>query len=228
MLVDVDDVPGEDLELRLDESVLQQPPSGLSGLIRIGEPNAFDAVDLARVSATPVAPEVELLLAEHNFTVVRLPVSVRPTERATVEFLAVEVALEAPGSTATCWSLEPERVDEEIKVATTVGITSKLSVQLAEVNGSNQKNSEYVIRQPRVLAYQVGCPDPAWEFTPTPGRRLEGVQLLHLVVKSPRGAAWTGKVGIRVGVHTGGWPWRLRAVRRDGNQSVAQFTHPAH
>ncbi|MFE5894908.1 hypothetical protein ACFQ6E_39130 [Streptomyces sp. NPDC056462] len=98
--------------------MLQQPPSGLGGLIRIGEPNVFDAVDLARAGATPVAPEVELLLADHTFTVVRLPVSVRPTERATVEFLAVEITLNAPGSTATCWSLEPKRVDEEIKVTT--------------------------------------------------------------------------------------------------------------
>lgn len=223
----LDEVPGEDLELRLEETVLQQPPSGLGGLIRIGEPNVFDAVELARVSATAVAPEVELLLADHHFTVVRLPVSVRPTERATVDFLAVEVTLEAPGSTATCWSLEPERVDEEIKVATTVGLTSKFSVKLAEVDGSSQKNSEYIIRQPRLLAYQLGCPDPAWEFTPTPGRRLEGVQLLHLVVKSPRGTAWAGSVGIRAGVRAGGWPWRLRAVRRDGNQSVTQFTRPS-
>ncbi|MFI1183560.1 hypothetical protein ACH4UT_29005 [Streptomyces sp. NPDC020799] len=222
----MDDIPGEYLQLRLDKAVLQRPPSGLDRLIRIGEPNTFDAVDLAQASATPVAPEVELLVAEHNFTVVRLPVSVRPTDQATVEFLAVEVTLDAPGSAATCWSLEPERVDEEVKVATTVGITSKLSVKLAEVKGSNQKNSEYVIRQPRVLGFQVGCPDPAWEFTPSLGRRLEGVQLLHLVVKSPRGSAWSGDVGIRVGVRAGGWPWPSRAVRRDGSQSVVQFTRP--
>lgn len=220
------DVPGEDLDLRLDKSVLQRPPTELAGLIRIGEPTTFDAVELARAGGTPLAPEVELLLRDHDFTVVRLPVTVRPTDRATVEFLATEITLGAPGSAATCWSLDPERVDDEIKVTTAVGINSKLSVRLAEVGVSDQQSGEYVIRQPRVVAYQVGCPDPAWEFTPTPGRRLEGVQLLHLVVKSLRRSVWSGTVGIRVGVHAGGWPWPFRAVRGDGNPSVVQFTRP--
>jgi hypothetical protein len=221
--VPLDEIVWQDLELRLEETMLQQPPDDLTGIVRIGEPTVIDAVELARARGTELDAEVRLQLGHHDFTAVRLPLSVGPSGSALVDFLAVDIRLDAGGRPVTAWSMDPERVEDEVRVTTTMGLTGKLSVHLAEVSPTAQQSAEHLVRQPRIKAYRLGCADPIWQFTPSPSRDLDGHQLLHLVVRSPKGAAWSGTVGIRVGIQANGWPWPFRAVRRGGVDSAAVF-----
>jgi hypothetical protein len=219
-----DDFPGEDLELELTEPMLQEPPGGLTGLVRIGEVTTLDAVRRADLDSVALDAAVRMLGQDHDFTLVRLPLTIRPTNGVTVGFLAVEVTLTAPDAAAVCWSMDPLRVDDEVKLTTTATVNAKLAVRLPDLAAGSEKKSEYVIRQPRVIAYNVGATDPAWEFVPTRSERLAGVQLLHLVVKSVRGVAWSGAVGVRLDVQARGWPWPFRAVRKNGQAVCAEFS----
>lgn len=219
-----DDLPGEDLEFELTEPMLQEPPSGLTGLIRIGEVTTMDAIRRADLGSVELDPDVRVLSQDHDFTLVRLPMTIRPTDDATVSFLAVEVTLTAPNAAAVCWSMDPLRVDDEVKLTTAATINAKLAVRLPDLGAGRERKSEYVVRKPRVIAYNIGAADPAWEFTPTRNEPLAGVQLLHLVVKSVRGVAWSGTVDIRLDVQARGWPWPFRAVRRNGQAACAEFS----
>ena len=220
------DIPGVDLGLQLTETMLQDLPDELDRTFRIGELSCFDAVELAARGGSALAPEVQVLAREHAFSVVRIPISVRPPERATVRFLAVEVALRSDGDRAVSWSMDPEAVTDPVTVSTTLAVTAALTVAVAEVGPEAERTAEYVVRQPRITAFNVGAVDPAWEFLPTRASRLSGVQLLHLVVKAPERASWSGTVSVRADVTYRQMLWNTRAVRRDGELCVATFTGP--
>jgi hypothetical protein len=218
----LESLPGEDLVLQPERTVLHAPPD-LAQLIRMGEPVLYDAFEHARLAGKPLAPEIELLRGTSSFWLVRVPLTIRPRPETNVRFLAVEVELSGPDDATTCWSLDPERVDDETKVATKVSLSGKLTVKAAEIGANDEVSQEYVVRQPQILAFNAGRDDPAWEFTPTPGTALQGVQLLHLVVKSPVKGYWTGTVSIRADIVTRRVLWNVRAFRSDGQKIVAIF-----
>ncbi|WP_239396507.1 hypothetical protein [Frankia sp. CiP3] len=220
----VESLPGEDLDLRAERTVLHTPPT-LTGLVRMGEAVVYNAVEYYRATGEDLDAEVVPLCREYSFWLVRLPLTIRPTPGTTVRFLAVEVSLSTGG--ATCWSMEPERVDEETKISTAVGVTGKLAVKVAEIGASEEKSREYVVRQPRIVAFNSGLPDPAWEFNPTQGTVLRGVQLLYLVVKAPIGQGWRGSVAVRADIVSRRVLWNMRAFRPDGRHEVAEFESPA-
>jgi hypothetical protein len=222
----LESLPGEDLEFRPRHTVLQSPPADLTGMIRIGEPVVYDAISLARIEKQPLASEIELLRHKFAFSLVRLPLTIRPTEATTVRFLAVEIDLSCGGSGVTCWSLDPEQVDDEMKVATHIGLNSKLGVKLAEIRATDEEDQEYIVRQPRIASFNAGLTDPAWEFKPTLNTQLRGVQLLHLVVKAPTGRPWKGTASIRADIIYRRMLWNMYAFRRDGRQTVANFAGP--
>ena len=210
------DIPGEDLHLDLQSAVME-PEAGFDGILRIGEVNTFDAIKLATAD---LDPQLNQLIEAHNFTLVRVPINVRPTEKATIRFLSVEVDIEGGG---ICWSIDPERVDDEIKVTSTFSISGNLKPKVLEVSAGHERTTEYVIRRPQILAFGIGLADVAWEFTPTQSQVLAGVQLLHLVVKSPRSSAVSGTVGIRADIVAHGLLWNTRAVGRDLTAAVSRF-----
>jgi len=223
----LESLPGEDLAFRPMRTVLQSPPADLTGMIRIGEPVVYDAISLARIAKQPLASEVEFLRHKFAFSLIRLPLTIRPMEATTVRFLAVEIDLSDGGNGVTCWSLDPEQIDDEVKVSTSIGINSKLGVKLAEIRATDEEKQEYIVRQPRIVSFNTGLTDPAWEFKPTTSTLLRGVQLLHLVVKSSAGQPWKGTVSIRADIVCRRVLWNMHAFRRDGRQTVADFAGPA-
>lgn len=209
------DIDGTDLSLRLTEAMLQDPPEELNGLFRIGEIDLFDAIGLASRYRIELAPEVEALAGNFAFTMVRIPISIRPPERAKVRFLSVDIRLKSPGGQAVGWSMDPQAVTDTIAVSTKLGLTSALTLSVVEIGPEAQRNEEYTIRQPRITAFNIGAPDPAWEFLPTKVGELSGVQLLNLVVKAPRRLPWSGDIALRADVAYRQLLWNTMAVRRD-------------
>jgi hypothetical protein len=197
------------------------PESGFDGILRIGEVLTFDAVGMASGSGEELTPEVRQFAGEFDFTLVRLPLNIRPRADTTVRFVAVEIDL-GPHS-ATCWAADPERVEEELSVTSTLTVGGSLKPKLAEISTSRERAVEYVIRRPRVTAFGVGMAEVAWEFSPTPGHALQGVQMLHCVVKSPTGVPATGVVRMRADIVSRGLLWNTRAVDPDDSAEVARF-----
>ncbi|MEU9919644.1 hypothetical protein [Streptomyces sp. NPDC051001] len=213
--MELTEIIGDDLHLDLAAPVME-PETGFTGILRIGEVLTFDAVKLA---GSDLDSQVGQLVADHDFTLVRIPVSVRPTKTANVRFMAVEIDMMG----GTCWSLDPDRVDDEIKVSSAVSVGAGLKPNVVEVSANHQRNTEYVIRRPSVLAFGVGLAEAAWEFTPARADALAGVQLLHLIAKTPRGTALSGTIAIRADIVAQGLLWNTRAVGRDTTTTVARF-----
>ena len=224
--MELTEISGQDLELEATETMLQALPAAFSGLFRIGELGVFDAVALAERGGVALSPEVQLLAADNVFTVVRIPVSIRPPERSRVRYLAVEIALNSSDGSAIGWSMDPVSVSDEVTVSTTLGLSAGLTVSVVEVGPEAQRSQEYTVRQPRITAFNLGNSDPVWEFQPTKAGALAGVQLLHLVVKAPLEGRWSGDVSIRADVTYRQLLWNTRAIKRDGNVCVASFARP--
>jgi hypothetical protein len=217
----LDEIEGRDLDLRPVETMLHAPPEEFQGMIRVGEPAVFDAVAYAAAAGETLDAGTRLQLEESEFFLVRLPLNIRPRERIDVRYLAVECYLEGTPGTPICWSMTPERVEQEINASTHASVNSELKVGVATVGASGSASADYVIYQPSIVAFGIGRDDAAWEFEPTQGRKLRGVQLLHLVVKSPRGGAGQGRVVIRADVIERGFIWNTKAYdRRDGADAL--------
>jgi hypothetical protein len=218
------ELDGVDLDLRLTEAMLRDLPDELNGMFRIGEISLFDAVGLAHRYGMTLAPELQALSVDHAFTAVRIPISIRPPERANVRFLSVDIQLRSSGGRAVAWSMDPQSVTDSIAVSSKFGLTAALTLSVAEVTPEAQRDEEYTIRQPRITAFNVGSSDPAWEFLPTKAGELSGVQLLTLVVKAPRHLAWSGEVAIRADVAYRRLLWNTVAIRRGRDDArVASF-----
>jgi hypothetical protein len=220
------DIEWQELDLMPENTVLQDPPE-LRGVISVGSPWVFDAISYAEKSRIKLDPAVHLLLQKNRFFLVRLPISLRPTDKLSVRFLSVDTALESPGQRAVCFSMLPERVEQEIKVTAESELSSTLKLSIgdvgAEIGASDSGQAEYVVYQPNITAFNIGRPDPAWEFDPVEGRVLRGVQLLHLVVQAPKGVGCTGTVRIRADIVASGLLWNTVAVDRRNSHRVQEF-----
>jgi len=218
------DIPGRDLDLVPAETLMDAAPEELRGVIRVGRPEVFDAISEAATSGTATDAQVQSLADDNRFTLVRLPLSIRPTERVTVRFLAVECALQcAEGGESLCWSMSPERVEQEITAGRNSALNATLKLGLVELGAERASEAELVSYQPEIIAFGVGLPDPAWELTPTRGRELRGVQMLHLVARTSRGALAEGAVRLRADVVVKRTLWNTKAVAQDGSRDVERF-----
>ena len=141
-----------------------------------------------------------------DFHYVRLPVSIRPRDPWTLRHLAVEIQLQSSIGEAVAWSMAPEKVVSEVKTKVNASLGSTFKLAPLEVSAKSEASDEYVTYQPNITAFNLGASDPAWEFWPTRGNALSGIQLLHLVVRQPRQAKSRGSVVLRAELAE---KWRL-------------------
>lgn len=166
-------------------SVGTQP---LQGLIKVGRPVILDAVKYHRASKQRDAL-MELLVGESDFYYVRLPLSFRPVEDVQLTLVSVALTLQGAGNGAEAWSMEPQKVLDEVKVGLEAKVDAGLKFAPAELSSSIGSSEEYIVYQPVIEAFNLGRPDPAWEFRPTKSRPLSGSQVLHLIIRQPRRTA---------------------------------------
>jgi hypothetical protein len=214
------EIPGHDLRLQLQTPVMA-PESGFDNILRIGEVLTFDAIQLAEDAGEEVDPQVRQLIDKNTFKLVRLPFNIRPNMKTSVRFLAVEITLDQPGT--TCWSLDPERVEEELKVTSTLKLSGSLKPKIVEIGASRESSMEYTVRTPRIMGFGIGLSEFAWEFKPAQGHPLSGVQMLHFVVKSSLGSSTNGYVRIRADLVAHGMLWNTQAINPDDSTDVAHF-----
>jgi hypothetical protein len=217
------DIPGTDLELVPAETLMRTDAEELRGIVRLGNPDVFDAVEYAAAAGTELEPDVRLLLDSSEFSLVRLPLSVRPRDNIEVRFLAVECTLHGEDGESLCWSIAPERVEDEMTVTAGATLGAGLTVGVVTVNAEAQDQRELVLYQPHITGFGLGTTDLAWELKPTRGRQVRGVQMLHFVARRRRGTRAECSVRLRLDVTTRRLLWNTVAVAEDGSAEVARF-----
>ena len=223
----LDEIEWEDVEL-VPQEVRAQKQENVSGIISVSRrPFVFDAVKLAQTAQTTLEPEIKLLLDKHVFTYIKLPVNIRPRNEYDVRFISVDVVLESEDNQTVCWSMEPLLVEQEIRLKTESALSGGLKLHALELGISDNVAGEYVLYQPKVTAFGIGQSNPGWEFEPTAGSELRGVQILHMVVLIPNNTHATGIVTIKADIFKEGWLWNYRARNRnDGGEKMLKIDLP--
>ena len=194
-MMNLKDIAWTDLVLQpevLRGDSLDEP---LDNLIQLGNPFVLDAVEFYKKSKQADAA-MKLLYKGSDFYYVRFPLSFRPTDKLTLNLVSVEIALQGEEN-AEAWSMQPQKIEQEIKVETDAKIDSKLGISPIELSGAIGSSKEYIIYQPVIEAFNLGRNDPAWEFRPAKGRSLSGIQILHLVIRQNKNSTSMGKISIR-------------------------------
>lgn len=218
------DLEWSDVTLVPGDAVRDPRQEDVAGLVRVAKPVVGDATALSRAAHQELDPEIKLLSSRYVFPYLRFAVSIRPGDNYDVRFVALDVNLESPHNEAICWSMQPLRVDQEIKARTESKLSSKLKLEVAEIGGEESEIGEYVIYQPTVEAFNLNQEDPAWELRSVEGRKLSGIQLLHMVVRLPKESTATARVSLRADISRRGFLWSYRARRSD--QSEELFATP--
>jgi hypothetical protein len=198
----------------------------VNDIISIGKPIVGDAVAVARASKQELDSELKLLSSTHLFPYVRFALSIRPGDKHDVRFVALDVRLESPGSEAISWSMQPIRVDQEIKTRTESKLSSKLKLEIAEIGGDESAMDEYVIYQPTVEAFNLNRNDPGWELRAAEGRKLSGIQILHMVVRLPKESTASARVSLRADIFRRGFLWTYRARSSDQSEEICATRLP--
>jgi hypothetical protein len=217
------DIEWRDVRLRPTETLLNDADDDvLQRVIRVGTIDVLDAADLSAGGFDGLAKAERQLVDLYDFAVVRVPLTIHPRDKLRVRFLAVEGRLGSSEGPADCYSLAPERVDQEIKAKSVAKLSAKLKLLTADAGRDN----EYVIYQPSIVAYGIGQSDPSWEFRPVRGRELQGIQLLHLLVRVRRGESGVGAIFIRADVVLRRLLRNVEAVGDNDRREIASFSWP--
>ena len=216
-----------DVELE-PQKVRSQKLEKLSGIISVSSRSfVFDAVKFAQAKQTSLEPEIKLLLDKNVFSYIRLPVSIRPRGGYDIRFVSVELDLISENDQAICWSMEPSRIEQEVKLKTESELSGGLKLEALDLSAKGNISDEFVVYQPNIIAYNIGRVDPVWEFTPTEGRELNGIYILHMVVLVPKNTLAAGKVVIKADIFKEGWLWKYHARKRDeGGNEVLRIDLP--
>ena len=195
----------------------------IEGLISTGQVRVFDAEELAGAAAAQLEPEVRLMQKHFTFWRVTIPLSIRRGAKQRIDFLELGVEWRAERRTAVTWSLDPLKVDQEIKVKTTGKVTAGLKLEALKVGGETANSAEYVQWAPRVQAFGIGEASSGWEFRPVKGNELGGISLLHAIVQVKRDTSCLGVVKIRADIDEIGWLRSYRARKSDDTEVVDAF-----
>jgi hypothetical protein len=213
-----------DVPLVTREALLREVPEVFSRMLAVGRPAVFDAVAHARATGVEPDPEIGLELECSSFFVVRLPLSFRPDDEATFRLVVVNIALESPGGRADCWSLSPVKVEVEMKVKSEAKLSAKLKLSHGELEGSSGSQADFIVYQPLITAFNQGTDHPAWEFRPTRGVTLRGIQVLYLTVRVPDDVdRCTARVSLVVDVVQRGILWNLGATNSHHEREMIRF-----
>lgn len=214
------DIQWTDLTLTPADTLRGEVQDEVAGVISLGKPFVVDAAALALASQKELDPEINLFMPTHIFPYIRFAVSIRPGNKHDVRFVALDVELESPNNEAICWSMQPVRVEQEIKARIESKLSSKLKLEIAEIGSEGSIGSEYVIYQPEVEAFNLYKVNPAWELRAVEGRKLSGIQILHMIVRMPKDSNALSRVTLRADIFRKGFLWSYRVRRSDQSEEI--------
>lgn len=216
--MNLSNIAWQDLDLAVEERHRADAPEKLKGVAAFGEPIVHDSMALAKSARAELDPELRLLSDQHRFTYVRLALTIRPQENLLIRFVSLDLKLDGG---ALCWSMEPMKVEQELKSKTEASISSKLKVKLAEVGANTKESAEYVVYQPVIETFNLQRSDPAWELRATTGKQLSGIQLFHMVIQAPKRVQCHALVTLRAEIMRQGFLFSYRARRADQREDIA-------
>lgn len=232
MPLNQDKIEWIDLAFDPDGTPMGEPmtlEAAFPGLISAGRPLVLDAIALAIESGVEPSPTVATRSQNNDFTYVFMPISIRHSDSTKVRRLVYEVTLRSPGRSAIPCSIDPVRVDQEIKVGRTVKITAGIELEPVSLEADYEAEREYSVRRPIITAFGLRAPVFGWDFVPR-GEDLVGLQYLHAIIESPAGMSFVGEVRIEAQIDDnryGLWNWLARGVH-DPDRVVVNFKFQPH
>jgi hypothetical protein len=215
------DIAWHELDLAINDRQRADAPEKLKGVLAFGEPVVLDCFALARAAKEDPDPGMKLLSDEHRFNYLRLALTIRPKENLVVRFVSLDLTLDGD---ALCWSMEPMKVEQEIKAKAEVSFSTKFKIKMAEFGGGEKASQEYVVYQPVIEAFNLQRSDPGWELHAQTGKQLSGIQLFHMVVQAPKARECRARVSLRADIMGHGFLWNYTARRSDQREHVASFS----
>jgi hypothetical protein len=214
-----------DVTLEPAEEMRAQHES-LDNIVQLGKPFMLDAVQRAKIAGQKLDPDLSSLLDDNRFFYVQFPLNVRPGSRHDVRFVALDVTLTSTDGEILCWSMEPLRVEREVKVSTESKLTGGLKLEVVEVGAEDVEGAEYVVYQPIIEAFGIRQRNPGWELSALEGRRISGVQLLHMVIQVAKSGQGQARVSLRADIYRQGLLWTYRVRRADEQAEFFSLTFP--
>jgi hypothetical protein len=188
------EIEWNDLALQPDAIRGDGSDKPLENLIQVGNPFVLNALEFYKKSKQ-VDAAMSLLYKENDFYYVRFPLSFRPTDKLSLDLVSVEITLQG-AEEIEAYSMEPQKVEEETKIGVDAKIDSKLGISPVELSSSIGSSEEYITYQPVIEAFNLGTKTPVWEFRPTRGRSLSGIQILHLVIRQSKKSISQGIISV--------------------------------
>jgi hypothetical protein len=216
--MNLSDIAWQELDLAIEDRQRADAPEKLKGVLAFGEPVVHDCLALAKAAGQKPDAEMKLLSDQHRFTYLRLALTIRPQENLLVRFVSLDLVL---GGNALCWSMEPMKIEQELKSKAEVSFSTKFKIKLAEFGGQTKESAEYVVYQPEIEAFNLQRSDPAWELRATVGKQLSGVQLFHIVVQAPKVGECQARVTLRADIIRKGFLLSYSARRPDRREDIA-------
>jgi len=211
------DLHWHELDLFSEDTLRGDSSDCLAGVLAIGEPVVFDCEALAKAGGDEPDAEMALLAADYRFTYLRLALSMRSADDIQVRFVSLDVTLHAD---SVCWSMQPLKIEQEVRVKGETKVSGKFKLKLLDLGAEEKDTEEYVAYQPLLEAFGLQRSDPAWELQATPGKRLHGIQLFHMVVRIPHGSTGVARVSIRADIRRRGFLFNYRARRASDQQEI--------
>jgi hypothetical protein len=209
-----------ELKLEPDDTAFRSGHAATKGVIAFGTPVTFDALALTKQANAEPDAEIQLMAREFSFTYVRLALSIRPGDDYTVRFVSMDLDL---GPDGVCWSMEPLKVEQQIKSRTESKVSSGLKLKLASLGSEIKDSDEFVVYQPTIEAFNLMRPDPAWELRAAPGRALSGTLLFHMIIRLPKRSSSVARISMRADVSQRGMLWNYRVRRPDNSEEIASI-----
>lgn len=204
------------LDLTLEaENMRNEKADLINGLISIGKPTILDAFELASANKKGLESELVVMQNDYNFYYCRIPLSIRPGDKHDVQFLALDIFLDSPGSEALCWSMMPMKVEKEFKVVSEAKMTGNLTLEFMGLDASKTKGTEFIEYQPTIEAFGIGEANPAWELRAVKGKKLSGIQLFYLTLQVPKQKATTLRIQIKADILKKGFIMSYKAYNAE-------------
>lgn len=194
----------------------------LENLISLGKPFVTDAIQMSKLENKNIDPELVLKSQTNNYYYLKLPLNIRP-QNYDIRFISLDINLRSENDEAVCWSIEPQRVDKEIKVKTDVGFSTKLGLKGFEIGTKDSIGEEYVHYQPVIEAFGLGETNSAWEMRSVKGKNLSGIMLFHMIIEVVKGKTGIAQVQVKADVFSKNMLWSYHAIKSDNSTNLLEI-----
>jgi hypothetical protein len=175
-------------------------PRGIGSSFSIGTPIVHPLDGLLHLQNASIPPDIQLQMARYHFYWVRLACSFQAASGYRFRMARFQVQLNTqpvdPGTAtlipdpAIAYDMFPSSVEDELTVATKINVSPELKFTCNPLEAtlalpSYERSASGQTYRSRIKTFDLQGERPAWIFTHSPSREIEGTHKLYLLVRKP-------------------------------------------